>query len=97
MENLSVLLLWFVSLALAFLIGLELGRWHLRIARFLAAIRQDIRHKEIEEKAQRDATPGVVKPKRTGTPIDLEEVTGPVLPMSPRQVALENAREQNGR
>lgn len=81
----------------AFLIGLELGRWHRRIALYLSAIRSDLRERQEAPKKALE-TRGEVVPAPTHKMIDkpdMGEESGGVLPMSPRGVALEEAKRSS--
>ena len=90
MANLLVSLLVLV----AFLAGFEFGRLYQRILAYLRVIHRLVKLRPDEEKKAVDHTPGVVLPNRVAQsePINLSDDSGGVLPMSPRAVAMEEAR-----
>lgn len=86
-----------ILVALAFLIGFEMGRLYRRVQAYLISIRRAL-HESSKPKVHEEA--GVVLPSRRAAsePTILTEDSGGVLPMSPRAVAMEEARrEREGR
>lgn len=99
------LAVWFASILVTFIFGLEIGRWDKRLYRdFFQATVDVLRERSGTKKpapalpqSKPRSSPGVVVPRRTPDPIDLEEATGPVMPLSPMQVAAEeDARRKRG-
>jgi len=94
MNTISVLFI--VAVLLAFLAGLELGRWYRRVLNALGAVQRELRRIRLERVEQvtvpaKDTSPGVAVPSHYPEPIDLEEETGGVMPISPARVAAEEA------
>lgn len=91
-------LLWGLSVLVAFLGGLEVGRWHRRMTMYLASIHKQLQERQEAPRRAAETRGEVIMPPthKTIERPDLEEETGGVLPMSPRGVALEEAKRGNG-
>lgn len=82
----------FLALLVAFHTGLTLGRWYAEAMERLKDIRAAIRRPPADAPAPKpkpDTSPHIVIASKYPQPIDLDEDTGPVMPMTPAQVARE--------
>lgn len=93
------ILAWIIYTIVVFMAGFELGRLYRRLNAQLISIRRAVA--QPAKAPEKETTAGaVIVPSRIAAsePVDLSEDSGGVMPMSPRGVALENARaEREGR
>lgn len=95
-------ILWGTSCILSFVCGLEIGRWYRRLLVVLGTLRSELRRTNDVQRTNKerkpDPTPGVVVTPKYTPPIDLEEETGGVTPLSPQRIAAEeDAARKSGR